>query len=264
VNRLVANRSEFPDRDVRSSLKQQAADSKSDITISAITVTQQAACKSCLAARPESNPEIRAAAKLADLVVIGTVLTRLSALTAHDGWVLTDSEIHVDELLKGEVDKRELSDGGSLSEITVTYPGGAVRTQGHSIVVRDGEFDLLTIGDKYVLFLKYIPQSRSYRQLPGMPGFDLSPKVVTSLSRLHSTQNGDLLINKSSWIAALRSSIEEGKTDSGGDDFDSKQRTLRSGHTRVICGRRSISIMSPFAREATVFSKGRIDGLLRS
>lgn len=209
VERLKANRSEFPIRDQGANLIDRAVQTNRDVVLNGVGTEQPIGCSTpCKQEEPENNRRIRAAAKSADLIIIGTVLTNLSTLTTNKASILTDSEVKVDELLKGQVDTRALDDGGSLNELTLTHPGGAVRSHGHASIVNDPEFRNLSIGHQYIFFLRYIPQSHSYKQLLGTPGFDISTDTITSNSKLADPENSTLLANKSTWIAALRRSIE--------------------------------------------------------
>jgi hypothetical protein len=89
----------------------------------------------------------------ADTVVVATVSASRSAITPSGNFVFTDLVLKVSSVLKG-------SPG---DDIIVTRPGGALTVDGHSVEVSVVGFPPFKSGTPYLLFLRYLPQSNSFR-----------------------------------------------------------------------------------------------------
>ena len=94
----------------------------------------------------------------ADTVVLGTVQNKSSQLIEDGTFTFTDYELHVEEVIKDN--KADPIQSGS--NITITRPGGSVLLNGHTIRAVDFRRGLLMPKERYLLFLKYLPDTNSY------------------------------------------------------------------------------------------------------
>ena len=75
------------------------------------------------------------------------------------------------------------------SSITVTRPGGKVLLEGQVITFNVDSFKPLTPGHRYLLFLKFLPNTGAYRAVDQRSSFDISDSKVESLSDAPDAQN---------------------------------------------------------------------------
>lgn len=102
----------------------------------------------------------------ADAVVIGTVSSKASQLTEDGSFTFTDYEVKVGEVLKDNPAAPLQVDGS----ITVTRAGGAVRLNGRTLRATDFAEKPLEANGRFVLFLKYLPETGAYRPYIGSVG----------------------------------------------------------------------------------------------
>lgn len=95
----------------------------------------------------------------ADAIVIGIVKDRSSNITADETFIFTDYEVAVEEFLKPNRSASAVSE----DHITVTRLGGAIQLRGKTVHAKDLFFQPFRIGKRYLLFLKYVPATSSYR-----------------------------------------------------------------------------------------------------
>jgi hypothetical protein len=95
----------------------------------------------------------------ADAVIVGSVKSKTSMFNEEETFVFTDYQFNVEEVLKNN-SASPLSLG---AEVIVTRPGGAV-VLGNGRLVRVGNRNLhpFAVDGRYVLFLKYIPETGAY------------------------------------------------------------------------------------------------------
>jgi hypothetical protein len=117
-----------------------------------------------------------------DAIVIGTVTAKSSNIIKSGTFLFTDYEIAVTEVLKNN----PASAVNVGDTITVPRLGGAVSLGGHVVRATDETMAGLTTGKSYLLYLKFLPDSGTYRPL-GHPAFDdtfqLQGEYVTQVSR---------------------------------------------------------------------------------
>lgn len=105
------------------------------------------------------RPYYRNISREADAIVVGTVRERLYSQLTDDGeFIFSDYVLTVDEVIKS-------SAGGRVkagTDITVTRPGGLVQLNGRVIRGLAGNFSQFQTGERYLLFLKYVPSTSSY------------------------------------------------------------------------------------------------------
>lgn len=101
-------------------------------------------------------------------VVIGTVKYKASQLTESESFVFTDYAITVKEVLKNN----ELAPIGT-GEINVTRPGGTIILNGKIVRALDELFKPLTVGQEYILFLRFLPKTGAYLSIKDGESFQL-------------------------------------------------------------------------------------------
>jgi hypothetical protein len=98
----------------------------------------------------------------ADAVVVATVQSKSSQIIEEGTFVFTDYETRVDEVLKNPSTQINLTEN-----ITVTRVGGAVILNGHQIRAIDRRQEVLEVGSQYLLYLRFIPTTNSFRAFAG-------------------------------------------------------------------------------------------------
>ena len=102
----------------------------------------------CPAEEQKGYLRIAAAVAESDVVITGQVTSQMSAFSTHNGFVFTDSEFVLSEVLK-PVSHANIYPG---SEITVASPGGTVIVDGHHITATVSTIAPLQNDHKYLLF----------------------------------------------------------------------------------------------------------------
>ena len=111
-------------------------------------------------------------ASITDAVVIGRISRKASQLTESGRFVFTDYDLEVREILKKP-------SGASVDNvITITDPGGAVRLDGRNIFATISREQPLRIGQSYILFLRRLKDSDSYRLIGDRGIFTFSQEQV--------------------------------------------------------------------------------------
>lgn len=102
----------------------------------------------------------------AGAIVTVTVQSKASQLTENSQFVFTDYTLQIKSALKN-TSGADLQPSGS---ITLTTPGGAVKIENRIIKVVVKSNKRLKVGDDYLLFLDYLPDSDSFKisSLEGM------------------------------------------------------------------------------------------------
>jgi hypothetical protein len=120
-------------------------------------------------------------ARMSDAVVRGTVLKKTSQVTEDDGFVFTDYDLEVKEVLKN-TGKASLESG---SVITVTRPGGKIVKDGVIIKVTDNAIAPLPVSHDVVLFLRLIQETGAYKATSGTGALELQGSSVRPLTGEH-------------------------------------------------------------------------------
>src|SRR5215467_2041006 len=107
--------------------------------------------------------------RLSDAVVRGTVVKKVSQVTEDDGFVFTDYELEVKEVLKN-TGKVSLNTG---SVITITRPGGKIVEDGIILKVTDHANAPLPLNRDVVLFLQQIQETGAYKATSSTAAFEL-------------------------------------------------------------------------------------------
>jgi hypothetical protein len=116
------------------------------------------------------NEFLKGAVRDADAVVVGSVKSKTSLFNEPETFIFTDYQLGIEEVLKNNpASPINLSD-----EITVTRPGGAVvLDNGRLVRVGDRNLRPLAVDGRYVIFLKYIPETGAYSAFNNRGAFRL-------------------------------------------------------------------------------------------
>jgi len=118
-------------------------------------------------------------ARESDAIIRGKVTNRVSRITEDEGFIFTEYDILVTEVLKNNVAAR-LNVG---STIDVTRPGGKVLLDGVIVKARDHYFAALPVnGHEILLFLQFIKETGAYKATRYSGSFELNGSTVTPLT----------------------------------------------------------------------------------
>jgi hypothetical protein len=135
IQRLKANRKLYSKWERKLSLRELAIKGNNDISSDPVVYDTPIISTGTASAKHDPNDDrrIKDAASHSDVIVMGVVTRNIAALTEHEGFVFTDSEVIVERV----IGRAEPEDGreaiSSGSEITVTGPGGLVMMDGHRV-----------------------------------------------------------------------------------------------------------------------------------
>jgi len=112
------------------------------------------------------NVALRRLACGADAIIVAIPVKAETAITSGGDFLFTDSLFHVDSVTKGALEPG--------NDIVVTRPGGQLSLNGHSVRTEVSGFPQFQTGRSYLLFLKYLPDSKSYQAFR-VGSFTLAP-----------------------------------------------------------------------------------------
>lgn len=118
----------------------------------------------------------------ASAVVMGTVMSKTSQLIDEGTFTFTDYELTVTEILKNNLAAPIEPNG----RITYTSPGGAVELNGRTIGAVDYRSEPLQVGEQYLLYVNFIPDTGSYKGFSDDVNgdtFALNNGVISQLSK---------------------------------------------------------------------------------
>jgi hypothetical protein len=134
------------------------------------------------------RPLFQSAVCNADAVVIGTIGDKSSQLTADETFVFTDYRITVEEVIKNNA-AAPIQVAGPL---TATRDGGVIELNNRVFRARREDFDPPLVGQRYLLFLRFIPATGAYLTY-GNGTFQLEAQRVGALgpaARTEITKSG--------------------------------------------------------------------------
>lgn len=99
-----------------------------------------------------------------DLVVVGSIYEKSVHLIDDETFVFTLYKFRVDDILKGPSSLKK------NDAVEFVRPGGLIKLDGQIIRAIDESFPPLRFGKKYLLFLRFLPESGGY--LPSAPEAD--------------------------------------------------------------------------------------------
>lgn len=112
----------------------------------------------------------------ADAVVLGRINAKYSQLTENQSFVFTDYEIAVGDVIKNN-SSLDLSKTGGF---TLTAQGGSVRLNNNIFRVVVERSIPLRVGKEYIFFLKYLPDSQSFKLINEQSFFEVFTGKVRS------------------------------------------------------------------------------------
>jgi hypothetical protein len=160
---------------------------------------------------PNFSEFLKGLACSADAVVIAVLKDKSSQLTEEGDFVFTDYELTIEDVIKDN----EFAHLVPNISLTLTQPGGKVRLEGYIIEAEDALFRPLVIGERYALFLKFIPSTRAYESLNSLSTYELRDNKikVQSEEAVRSELNNE---KASSFIEKVRSVADAGCVSKGG------------------------------------------------
>jgi hypothetical protein len=113
-----------------------------------------------------------------DAVVIGVVKDSASFLTSEGTFVFTDYGFTVEQILKNNPTNQLRP----LDNVCITRPGGSVQLKGHRILALDEALAPLLVGDRYLLFLDYVPATGAYKAFNSQGSFHIQGSKAAKLT----------------------------------------------------------------------------------
>lgn len=104
------------------------------------------------------DPRLKRLSLNSDLVVLGTVLDRVSHLTCDGTFLFSEYSIRVEDVAKDST-----SSEWRGYEITVVAPGGDISVEGRHIFATDSSFEPLPVGARGILFLQRVKGTIIYK-----------------------------------------------------------------------------------------------------
>ena len=129
-----------------------------------------------LPATGPQRPVFHSAVCNADAVVIGILNDKSSQLTDGKNFVFTDYQITVEEIIKDNA----VAPIPTASVITGTRDGGAIELNNRIFWAKREDFDPPIVGQRYLLFLRFIPATGAYLMY-GNGSFQLAAQRVLAL-----------------------------------------------------------------------------------
>ncbi len=142
------------------------------------------------------------AAFRADLIAVGVTKSSASALTEDQDFIFTDWQLSLEQVLKNN----PAAPVGENSEITVTRPGGTLVVNGRNIRAIEGAFLPFHQGERYLLFLYYMPATGAYRAVNDL-AFELLPNAVQTLRPNHPFVNTKTKEDPQAFIGEVRDAV---------------------------------------------------------
>jgi hypothetical protein len=115
----------------------------------------------------------------ADAIVIGVINSQSSQLTEDEDFIFTDYDMAVEQILKDN----PVASIQSGSDLTITRPGGILQLDNKEVRALDETLAPLKTGSRYILFLKYIPATGSYKAFTSNGSFQINDKKLIKLTQ---------------------------------------------------------------------------------
>lgn len=208
VRRLKINRSFFRDWDHWPDLEERVLKTNHDVTVRPLHQENILECGSCSEPEPKNDPSVKQAVRTSDYVVVGRVVSSISAITTNKAFVVTDFEFIVEDIWKDHIPgdpKHSMQIG---QEVTVLMRGGMVRSHGHIIDAKLPHETPLRLGDRYLLFLREIPESNSF-VLTTLDGFDITQRLVVPIHKSGHHPAEKKVGNNAEFLEALHASAKK-------------------------------------------------------
>ena len=205
--RIQASRSHFPALDQGEDLRSRARETNADVFAdkSMSLYSTSSICNGCPPPDPQRHPDVEQAARLSDLVAIGTVVRGISSLTTNGAFLFTAYEFRIQELWSAKADVPQAASPTIGEEITIIMPGGRVLSDGHVISAYVSGAKPMLPNHQYLVFLKHDTDSHSYYPVLS-DGFDITGDTVVPVRSRGSIPNAHLLGTRALFLQAMRSS----------------------------------------------------------
>jgi len=138
-----------------------------------------------------------------DAVVIGVVEKKASFLTEDEDFIFSDYELNIGEILKNNS-----AVPIQTKSITVTRPGGSIMLGSHTIRAIDESLEPLALGNRYLLFLEFIPSTGAYKAFNSKGSFLLNGNSIVKLTHENLPVEMETGTQTSSLIAHIRSALQ--------------------------------------------------------
>jgi hypothetical protein len=112
----------------------------------------------------------------ADAVIVGVINDKSSQLTEEENFIFTDYQISVEEVIKNNI----VEPIHLANAITGLRDGGAVELNNRIFRAKREDFDPPVVGQRYLLFLRFIPATGSYLMY-GNGTFQLDSQRILAL-----------------------------------------------------------------------------------
>lgn len=129
--------------------------------------------------RPEFQTYLKNLTCDSDAVVVGVINKQASELTEDEDFIFTDYDLIVEQVLRDNP-VTSIRPGTNL---TITRPGGIMQINNKEVRALDETLDLLTTGNRYLLFLKYLPVTDSYEAFNSNGSFQITGNEITKLTQ---------------------------------------------------------------------------------
>lgn len=139
----------------------------------------------------------------ADAVIIGTVGSKASQLTEDENFIFTDYELHLQEVLKDNPAAPLLAG----NNVTLTRPGGSVQLNGVNVTALDEEYLPLDFNGRYLLFLRFIPATGSYKAVGGAGSLQLKGRKTIKVTQQSLPPELETGADAASLLNSVRSSL---------------------------------------------------------
>ncbi len=146
---------------------------------------------------------LREMARESDAVVIGVVHKKTSFLTEDENFVFSDYELNVEDILKNNS-----AHPIKVKSITVTRPGGAVVLGRRTVRATDESLEPLDRGNRYLLFLEFIPSTGAYKAFNSKGSFQLDGNKTVKLTHEDLPYEMETGTKALSLIAHIRSAVQ--------------------------------------------------------
>jgi hypothetical protein len=144
----------YPDYHTKTNILHEVQQGKDvDKTIQIINDYAESDYEASLPAYPDL--ELVRLACSADAIIIASPVSSEANITASGEFLYTDYVMHVESTISGSTLVG--------SEIIVTRPGGAATINGRSVLTAVSDFPLFQPHARYLLFLRFLPDTKTYR-----------------------------------------------------------------------------------------------------
>ena len=175
-----SNRSHYSQWERKQSLRALAIQSNQDVVTSPVIYVTPAILNTAPAAELTDEQKIRSSVVGSDLVAMGTIKSSQSAFTEGEGFVFTDHQFLVEEVLAHNPHPPSSQHVSAGEEITLRRAGGTIKVESHLVSSSLPHVRGLENNHRYVLFLRFVPSSHSYEPIQDL-GYDITAEPIVAL-----------------------------------------------------------------------------------